>query len=118
MIQKTSFAVLSALALSITSSATWAASFDCTKARATDEKAVCTNLPLNDMDVTMALLFNLDKRFLPMGGRDALIDQQKAWLVSRKACGSNVACLTDLYQQRIRALQQIIETRVVTRGPF
>ncbi|MBF6036161.1 hypothetical protein H8F23_23165 [Pseudomonas sp. P155] len=52
--------------------ASHAASFDCERAKAADEKAVCAHRALNDMDVSMALLYKLDRRFLPMGGRDAL----------------------------------------------
>nr|WP_256576271.1 lysozyme inhibitor LprI family protein [Pseudomonas sp. KK4] len=106
------------IAVLLSASTTWAASFDCDKAAATDEKAICAHRALNDMDVKMALLFELDKRFVPMGGRDALIDQQKAWLRQRQACGARVACLTGVYQQRIETLRDIIDTRVVTHGPF
>ncbi|MDZ3826861.1 MULTISPECIES: lysozyme inhibitor LprI family protein [Pseudomonas] len=98
--------------------ASHAASFDCERASAADEKAVCANRALNDMDVSMALLYKLDRRFLPMGGRDALIGQQHAWLKKRSQCAADVKCLTDIYQQRIQVLQQIIDTRVVTQGPF
>ena len=116
MIKKISQASMIAVLLS--ASTTWAASFNCDKAAATDEKAICAHRALNDMDVKMALLFELDKRFVPMGGRDALIDQQKAWLKQRQACGARVACLTGVYQQRIDTLRDIIDTRVVTHGPF
>ncbi|MFJ5254476.1 lysozyme inhibitor LprI family protein [Pseudomonas sp. NPDC088414] len=95
-----------------------AASFDCAKARTADEKAVCANRTLNDLDVTMGELFSLDKRLLPMGGRDALIGEQQAFLKSRKACGAKGGCLTELYQKRVAALRSIIETRVMTQGPF
>ena len=110
-------ALLSASALLATNTAL-AASFDCERASSADEKAVCANRSLNDMDVSMALLFSLDKRFLPMGGRDALIGQQQAWVKTRAACGANVSCLKDVYQRRIDTLRQIIDTRVVTQGPF
>ncbi|MGY2279121.1 lysozyme inhibitor LprI family protein [Pseudomonas monsensis] len=98
--------------------ASHAASFDCERASAADEKAICANRALNDMDVSMALLYKLDRRFLPMGGRDALIGQQRAWRKKRSQCAADVKCLTDIYQQRIQVLQQIIDTRVVTQGPF
>ena len=95
-----------------------AASFDCERASAADEKAICGNRALNDLDVSMALLYRLDRRFLPMGGRDALIGQQQAWLKSRSQCAASVSCLTAAYQQRIKVLQDIIDSRVVTQGPF
>jgi len=105
-------------ALLIAANSAHAASFDCAKAKAADEKAVCANRTLNDLDVTMGELFSLDKRLLPMGGRDALIGEQHDFLKSRKACGAKVGCLTDLYQKRVVALRSIIETRVMTQGPF
>lgn len=105
-------------ALLIATQTVQAASFDCAKARAADEKAVCAHRPLNDLDVTMGELFSLDKRLLPMGGRDALIGEQQGFLKSRKACGAKVDCLTELYQKRVVALRNIIETRVMAQGPF
>ncbi|MGE8189612.1 lysozyme inhibitor LprI family protein [Pseudomonas sp. NPDC086278] len=104
-------------ALSATPS-TYAASFDCNQAKAVDEKTVCANRALNDLDVKMAVLYSLDRKFLPMGGRDDLISQQQDWLKSRASCGANVSCLTDSYERRIQVLQKIIDTRVVTKGPF
>lgn len=118
MHQKTLFAALLGVAVLMIGEASHAASFDCDKAKAPDEKAVCANRTLNDLDVSMALLYKLDRRFLPMGGRDALIGQQQTWLKKRSQCAADVTCLTDIYQQRIQVLQQIIDTRVVTQGPF
>ena len=118
MLKHAVFTSLFSLSSLLASSSAWAASFDCERASTADEKAVCANRVLNDMDVSMALLFSLDKRFLPMGGRDALIDQQQAWIKTRAACGANVSCLKDVYQRRIDTLRQIIDTRVVTQGPF
>lgn len=118
MLKKTLLAALIGFPLSLATHAAWAASFDCDRATAADEKTVCAHRALNDMDVSMALLYSLDKKFLPMGGRDDLIGQQKAWLKSRSACAANVACLSALYEQRIQVLRQIIDTRVVTHGPF
>lgn len=115
---KNLFAALLGMSVLIIGEASHAASFDCERASAADEKAVCANRALNDMDVSMALLYKLDRRFLPMGRRDALIGQQHAWLKKRSQCAADVKCLTDIYQQRIQVLQQIIDTRVVTQGPF
>jgi uncharacterized protein len=50
----------------------WAASFDCAKARTADEKAICANCALNDKDVKMSVLYDINKRTLAMGGRGAL----------------------------------------------
>jgi uncharacterized protein len=95
-----------------------AASFDCSAAHSPDERAVCTSRALNDRDVTMSVLYALDRKFLAMGGRGALMDQQHAWLVRRRACGADRSCLLRLYDRRIADLRSIIDRQVVTQGPF
>jgi uncharacterized protein len=57
---------------------TYAASFDCYKATAVDEKAICADRALNDKDVSLALLYSIDRRFMGMGARGALMDEQAA----------------------------------------
>lgn len=95
-----------------------AASFDCTKANTSDEKAICVDRVLNDKDVSMALLYNIDRRFMGMGARGALMDEQADWLKRRHACGDVRGCLNPLYDERIARLRKFIDERVVTHGPF
>jgi uncharacterized protein len=95
-----------------------AASFDCARAAKPDERAICQDRALNDRDVTMAVLYGLDRKFLAMGGRGLLMDEQAAWLRSRHACGANRACLARVYDRRIANLRRFIDTRVATHGPF
>jgi uncharacterized protein len=65
--------ILTALALAFAVPvAAQAASFDCGRARAPDEKAVCANTALNDKDVKMSVLYEVNKRTLAMGGRGAM----------------------------------------------
>jgi uncharacterized protein YecT (DUF1311 family) len=88
-----------------------AASFDCAKAAAPVEKTICSdvNLARRDRDVAEAyhqLVGNTDNEAAKTPVRDA----QRAWLASRTArCGSKpgkdgVACLTSLYEARLKAL--------------
>ena len=109
---------LAFLVLAAIATTAQAASFDCARARAPDEKAVCASRALNDADVKMATLYSLDLRFVPMGGRDHLHDDQRAFLAARKACTANRACISRLYDRRIAALQAVIDTRVYPHGPF
>jgi uncharacterized protein len=95
-----------------------AASFDCARAVTADERAICADRSLNDRDVRMALLFALDQRFLPMGGRDALRRAQSDWLQSRRRCGADRLCLVRRYDARIGTLQAVIDQRVYPHGPF
>jgi len=94
-----------------------AASFDCAKARRADERAICANRDLNDQDVRMDQLYGITRHLVPMGGRDAIMDDQRAWLTSRARCGANRACLARSYDQRLRALNTVME-RVYRQGPF
>ncbi|PZR32455.1 lysozyme inhibitor LprI family protein [Caulobacter segnis] len=94
-----------------------AASFDCGKARAADERAICANRALNDQDVRVDQLYGITRHLVPMGGRDAIIGEQRAWLKRRHACGANQACLTKSYDRRLVELNRVME-RVYQQGPF
>lgn len=93
------------------------ASFDCAKARKPDERAICANRDLNDQDVRVDQLYGITRHLVPMGGRDAIMDQQRAWLKARKTCGANRACLARSYDQRLGELNAVME-RVYRQGPF
>jgi uncharacterized protein len=95
-----------------------AASFNCGEASTADEKAICADRALNDKDVSMALLYDIDRHLMGMGARGSLMDDQADWLKRRRDCGANVECLTSLYDQRIGALRKFIDERVATHGPF
>ncbi len=97
--------------------ATQAASFDCAKARAADEKAICRHRALEDADVRMATMFELEGHLLAMGGRGALQDAQVAWLKQRRHCGADVVCLTHSYDRRLAELQRVFDG-IASRGPF
>ncbi len=86
-----------------------AASFDCAKAHSADEKAICASRDLNDKDVEMATQYRLLKGLFAMGGQGAMQDQQQAWLKSRRACGGDVACLSQRYDERLRQLDAIYQ---------
>lgn len=94
-----------------------AASFDCAKARKADEKAICANRGLNDQDVRVDQLYGITRHLVPMGGRDAIMDGQRAWLKARGSCGANRACLARSYDQRLRQLNTVMD-RVYSQGPF
>lgn len=111
------FGTFAALALLAFPGAAEAASFDCAKARTTDEIAICSNQTLGERDVEMATLYKVLTHLLAMGGRGAVQDEQTEWLASRGQCGADVACLTQRYDQRIAALNAGLE-EVYSRGPF
>lgn len=84
-----------------------AASFDCAKARAADEKAVCDHPALNDKDVEMATKYQFLKGLFAMGARGALQDSQQAWLKTRRQCAGSVSCLNSAYDRRLRELDKV-----------
>jgi uncharacterized protein len=110
--------LLTALALTFAlPAAGHAASFDCGRARAPDEKAICANTALNDKDVKMSVLYDINKRTLAMGGRGAMQDAQQEWLRDRRKCGANRACLNRAYDRRLDELERSME-RIYRNGPF
>ncbi|HJV41028.1 lysozyme inhibitor LprI family protein [Caulobacter sp.] len=94
-----------------------AASFDCRKARTADEKAICADRALNDQDVRVDQLYGITRHLVPMGGRGAIMDDQRTWLKDRHACGANRACLARSYDRRLAQLNQVMD-RVYRQGPF
>ncbi|SDA24534.1 hypothetical protein SAMN02799622_03452 [Methylobacterium sp. UNC378MF] len=93
-----------------------AASFPCDKAEAPDERAICAHLPLNDRDVEMATRFEILKSVLPMGGQAKLRDDQEAWLQERRGCGGDIACLTAVYDARLKVLRGVL-AEFAKQGP-
>jgi uncharacterized protein len=101
--------VLAAIVAAATATGAHAASFDCGKATQPDEKAICATPALGDLDVEMATLYRV-RMELPMlmGARGAARDDQQSFLDERAKCGSDVACLTQQYNQRVSELNQTI----------
>ena len=83
-----------------------AASFDCARARAADERAVCADRALNDQDVRMATMFTFLRGVHAMGAAGAMGDRQREWLTARGRCGGDRACLARAYRTRIAELQR------------
>ncbi|RDI57999.1 lysozyme inhibitor LprI family protein [Microvirga subterranea] len=94
-----------------------AASFDCTKAEAPDERMICGDRELNDQDVELSVLYTQLKPLLAMGARGDLEDGQVAWLKRRRACGDDRACLAKAYADRLLQLRGVFE-ELAKRGPF
>ncbi|MCX5579578.1 lysozyme inhibitor LprI family protein [Kaistia terrae] len=83
-----------------------AASFNCAKAVAADEVAICQNPELSERDTEMAALwFAYNKVPMLMGANAARRDAATDFLKLRAACGSDTACLGRVYQARVTALR-------------
>lgn len=107
---------LSALLLTVAWQPSKAASFDCSKAEAADEKTICADRQLNDDDVEMAVLYKQLQPLLGMGARGDMEDEQAAWLKRRATCGTDRACLGKAYQDRVQQLRSGFEA-LAKRGP-
>jgi uncharacterized protein len=106
-----------ALALAGLPAAAEAASFDCAKAAAPDEIAICASRALDDADVEMTTRYDMLLQLLAMGAAGDLRDSQRAFLKTRAACGSDDACLAKAYADRIAALKKGF-AGIVAMGPF
>ncbi|MET3663362.1 peptidoglycan-binding protein [Aquamicrobium ahrensii] len=78
--------------------------FDCEQARASDELAVCASATLRHLDSQMSA--NYAQLIKDASEADAAHwrNTQRAFLEKRQACGSEVPCLTLLYEDRIAEL--------------
>lgn len=84
--------------------------FNCSIAQEQAEIAVCDSADLGLLDREMNRLY-FDKRdTLKAAGKlpeaDALRTEQRAFLKTRNDCGYEMACLTALYKNRLKALGQ------------
>lgn len=94
-----------------------AASFDCATNTVPDEKAICADCALAQLDVKMATMYQFLARTSAMGARGDLQDAQRDWLAERARCGSDIACLTKAYTRRIGALEGMLND-FYARGPY
>jgi uncharacterized protein len=78
-----------------------AASFDCSKATAADEMAVCRDGVTSALDSEMGgLFYAYDKVPMLMGSNGARHDDAEAFLAERAKCGADITCLRRAYTRR------------------
>lgn len=95
-----------------------AASFDCTASgQSRDQRAVCVNRELSDLDVRMATLYEVLTHLVAMGQRGEIQEAQKAFLAFRGTCGGRVSCIRGAYRNRIAQLETGLKA-IYARGPF
>lgn len=83
-------------------------SFDCAKARAASEKAVCDSETLAWQDRQLTRLYGDVRRELPPGQVDRLKADQRAWLKRRNRCGGRFECLQQIYASRIKTISVLV----------
>ena len=90
-----------------------AASFNCNKAAAPDEIAICANPNLSALDSEMGgLWFAYSQMPMLMGMNGNRQDEARGFLQQRGACGANVGCLTAAYHARISTLKMQLTQQV------
>ena len=93
------------LALAGAAGAAGAAGFDCAKARAEDERAICADPELSKLDDEMSAAYKkLWDRYIklePPAVQSAFRANQKEWIGQRARCGATANCLRDSYKTRI-----------------
>ena len=99
-------AALFCLGLAFAPAAAQAASFDCAKAGAPTEKAICKDPAVSKLDDQVAAAFKAAQGLWPAGNWSAYIrNEQRQWLKDRNdICKADVACLKQDYQRRLSFL--------------
>ena len=88
--------------------ATFATSFDCTKATGAAEQLICQDEALAASDKTMSEVYMSVRSRVDAKARADLVSEQAAWVTERNQCVEEAdakACLSQQYQLRIITLQ-------------
>lgn len=113
MLRQSSFLLIGAALVLALASPARAASFDCNKATAKDEIAVCQNPLLSGLDSEMGGLWYAYSQFpFLMGANAARRDEAQDFLKRRAACGSTQLCLQGVYRARIQSLRDDIKSAI------
>jgi uncharacterized protein len=82
-------------------------SFDCAKAIAATERAICGSDALALLDRNIAALYRQRRARVP--SKQSFEAEQRQWLAVRDACGADPACLEKELKQRQADLQERID---------
>ena len=74
-----------------------AASFDCARATAADERAVCADPRLSELDSALGAAYDQARRGATAEDRARLMAAARAFLAGRRSCGTDRACLLSAY---------------------
>src|SRR4029077_17560488 len=85
-----------------------AQSFDCRNARYADERAICQQPRLGQLDQELASAYDRVMRKLPKEQRDAFDSNETAFVTAPRRCGAEPACIEQSYRNRIQELQAAV----------
>jgi uncharacterized protein len=90
----------------------YAASFNCTKAKTWSEKTICSTKQLSNLDELLAASFS--KALASTRDKASLKAEQLDWLTDERDVCHDVACLKSAYTDRIATLNEAIADAEVT----
>lgn len=97
-------------------------SFDCAKASAPSERAICASSDLAKLDGSLGQVYAKARAVGTVAKRRMLADEQRGWLKRRDACGDKTDCMRPLMQKRLDELSAFVKEvehpREQTLGPF
>ena len=85
-----------------------AQSFNCRYAHHRDEKLICKDPGLAILDEELASVYRRLILRLPRGEGERLDRDEEAFVVARRHCGKQRACIEQKYRDRIRELEQAL----------
>lgn len=90
-------------------------SFDCRKASTLVEKSICLDWNLSELDFKVAELW-----YEKYGAGEDIPGEARSthakWLLSRNQCRSDVSCIREKYQQRVKALCNALSRKIDKSG--
>jgi len=86
-----------------------AQSFNCRYAHHRDEKLICRDLALAKLDEALASVYRRLMLRLPKGEDVRLDRDEEAFVVARRRCGEQRACIEQRYRDRIRELEEALQ---------
>jgi uncharacterized protein YecT (DUF1311 family) len=95
--RRTGLLAVASIGLALLSPAAKAASYDCSKAAAPDERAVCADARLSALDEVMAKAYAEARKQAEADERPKLLSDVHAFLARRRQCGTAATCLTAAY---------------------
>ncbi|MBV9587613.1 MAG: hypothetical protein JO213_22265 [Alphaproteobacteria bacterium] len=96
------------IAAGIGTSPATAQSFPCRSAHYTDEKTVCSDPELGQLDQKLADVYRRVMLKLPRRDAEELDKHEDLFVTARRRCGENRACIEQSYRNRIQELQSAL----------
>jgi uncharacterized protein len=85
----------------------FSASFDCAHATTSTEKMICADTVLSKLDEQLATIYQMTLNDLPDDHVTHIRQDQRDWLITRNACGTDSTCLQDGMKRRIKVFETL-----------